>query len=49
MNRVALLRGVNVGRNQRITMADLREQFAAAGHGEVQTVGQSGNVALREP
>jgi uncharacterized protein (DUF1697 family) len=46
VNRVALLRGVNVGRNQRITMADLRETFASAGHGEVQTIGQSGNVVF---
>jgi uncharacterized protein (DUF1697 family) len=46
VNRVALLRGVNVGRNQRITMADLRESLAAAGHGEVKTVGQSGNVVF---
>lgn len=46
MNRVALLRGVNVGRNRRIGMAELREQLGAAGHGEVRTVGQSGNVAF---
>jgi uncharacterized protein (DUF1697 family) len=46
VNRIALLRGVNVGRNQRISMADLREKLEAAGHGEVKTVGQSGNVVF---
>jgi uncharacterized protein (DUF1697 family) len=46
VNRVALLRGVNVGRNRRIAMADLRRQLEAAGHGEVKTVGQSGNVVF---
>lgn len=46
MNRVALLRGVNVGRNQRIGMAHLRQRLLDGGYGEVRTVGQSGNVVF---
>jgi len=44
MNRVALLRGINVGPSSRIAMADLRELFAAEGCTSVQTLLQSGNV-----
>jgi uncharacterized protein (DUF1697 family) len=44
---VALLRGINVGRNKRIGMADLRAALAGAGFAEVRTVLQSGNVVLR--
>jgi uncharacterized protein (DUF1697 family) len=43
---VALLRGINVGRNRRIKMADLREALTAAGFGRVRTLLQSGNVVL---
>jgi uncharacterized protein (DUF1697 family) len=43
---VALLRGINVGRNRRIRMADLREALTAAGFGRVRTLLQSGNVVL---
>ena len=43
---VALLRGVNVGRNRRVRMADLRAALSAAGAGEVRTLLQSGNVVL---
>jgi uncharacterized protein (DUF1697 family) len=46
---VALLRGINVGRNRRIKMADLREALAAAGFGRVRTLLQSGNVVLDAP
>jgi uncharacterized protein (DUF1697 family) len=46
---VALLRGINVGRNKRIKMADLREALTAAGFGRVRTVLQSGNVVLDAP
>lgn len=46
---VALLRGINVGRNRRIKMADLREALTAAGFGRVRTVLQSGNVVLDAP
>ncbi len=43
---VALLRGVNVGGNRKLSMAELRETLAAAGYGEVRTHLQSGNVLL---
>ncbi len=43
---VALLRGVNVGGNARIRMADLREIVASLGHGDVATYIQSGNVVF---
>ena len=46
---VALLRGVNVGRNRRMKMADLREALTAAGFGRVRTLLQSGNVVLDAP
>ena len=41
---VALLRGINVGGNNIIKMADLKACFAAAGFGNVATYIQSGNV-----
>jgi uncharacterized protein (DUF1697 family) len=41
---VALLRGINVGRAKRVSMADLRAAFASLGYTDVQTVLQSGNV-----
>lgn len=43
---VALLRGINLGRNRRVAMADLRSALAEAGFGAVRTLGQSGNVVL---
>jgi uncharacterized protein (DUF1697 family) len=43
---IALLRGVNVGRNRRISMAELRRTLEQAGYGEVRTHGQSGNVVF---
>jgi uncharacterized protein (DUF1697 family) len=43
---VALLRGINVGRAKRVSMADLRDVFIALGYGDVQTVLQSGNVVF---
>ncbi len=43
---VALLRGVNVGGNARIRMADLREVVGSLGHGDVATYIQSGNVVF---
>jgi uncharacterized protein (DUF1697 family) len=46
---VALLRGINVGRNRRIKMADLREALTDAGFGRVRTLLQSGNVVLDAP
>ncbi len=41
---VALLRAVNVGRTNRITMADLRAAFVEAGHADAVTHIQTGNV-----
>jgi uncharacterized protein (DUF1697 family) len=46
MRQVALLRGINIGANNRIAMPALREAFAGAGFGEVRTYLQSGNVVL---
>ena len=43
---VALLRGINVGRNKRIGMADLRAALEEAGFADVATLGASGNVVL---
>ena len=44
---VALLRGVNVGGKNRISMADLSALFVKAGCADVETYIQSGNVAFR--
>jgi len=41
---VALVRGINVGGKNLVSMADLADAFRDAGHGEVTTHGQSGNV-----
>ncbi|BAL87593.1 hypothetical protein AMIS_23730 [Actinoplanes missouriensis 431] len=47
MTRYAvLLRGINVGRNRRIAMADLRELLTGAGYANVATLLQSGNAVL---
>lgn len=43
---VALLRGVNVGRANRISMARWRELLEAAGMSEVRTLLQSGNAVV---
>lgn len=43
---VALLRGINVGRNKRVTMADLRALLESLGYDEVRTHGQSGNAVF---
>jgi uncharacterized protein (DUF1697 family) len=47
--RVALLRGINVGRAKRIAMADLREIFEDLGYADVQTMLNSGNVVFSVP
>lgn len=44
---LALLRGINVGRANRIAMADLRALVTDLGHEEVATYLQSGNVVFR--
>ena len=41
---VALLRGINVGGNNKVPMADLRALVASLGHTAVSTYIQSGNV-----
>ncbi len=43
---VALLRGINVGGNAKIAMADLRKLITSLGHGDVATYIQSGNVVF---
>ena len=43
---VALLRGINVGRHRRVSMADVTDAFAAAGATEATTYLQSGNVVF---
>lgn len=47
--QIALLRGINVGKTKRIGMAALRDALAEAGHGEVRTHLQSGNLVLDSP
>ncbi|MBC7678250.1 MAG: DUF1697 domain-containing protein, partial [Pseudorhodobacter sp.] len=41
-----LLRAVNVGRNNRVAMADLRGLLEGLGHTDVQTVLNSGNAVF---
>lgn len=43
---VVLLRGINFGSHRRIAMADLRALLSGAGHADVRTHLQSGNVVL---
>jgi uncharacterized protein (DUF1697 family) len=44
--QIALLRGINVGSNNRIAMPALRELLTEAGFTNVRTYVQSGNIAL---
>jgi uncharacterized protein (DUF1697 family) len=44
---VALLRGINVGGNNRLPMADLRAMMSELGLSDVKTVLQSGNAVFR--
>jgi uncharacterized protein (DUF1697 family) len=46
---VALLRGINVGGNRIIKMADLKAMFEDAGASDVATYIQSGNVVFTHP
>lgn len=46
---VALLRGVNVGGNKRVPMADLRRVLTRLGYGDVSTLLNSGNAAFTAP
>ncbi|WP_405775885.1 DUF1697 domain-containing protein [Streptomyces sp. NBC_00859] len=46
-NRYALLlRGINVGGNRKVPMADLRELLTGLGHGDVRTYLNSGNAVF---
>ncbi|MEJ2346973.1 MAG: DUF1697 domain-containing protein [Gammaproteobacteria bacterium] len=42
----ALIRGINVGRANRVPMADLRRVVAGLGYAEVRTLLNSGNVVF---
>lgn len=44
--RIALIRGINVGRAKRVPMAELRALVAELGYGEVRTLLNSGNVVF---
>jgi len=46
---IALLRGINVGGQHKVAMADLRALFADAGGEDVTTYIQSGNVVFTHP
>jgi uncharacterized protein (DUF1697 family) len=43
---IALLRGINVGGNKKLPMADLRSVLAGLGHTDVRTLLQSGNAVF---
>ena len=45
-NRIALLRGINLGSTNRVSMPELRALLERAGHEDVQTLVQSGNVVF---
>ena len=47
--RVALLRGINVGKAKRIAMAELRALVESLGYGDVRTLLNSGNVVFSAP
>jgi uncharacterized protein (DUF1697 family) len=44
--QIALLRGINVGKHNRIAMPALREHLGALGYAEVRTLIASGNIVL---
>ena len=45
-NRIALLRGINIGPRQRVSMPELRALMEELGHKDVETLVQSGNVVF---
>ena len=45
-NRIALLRGINIGPRQRVKMPELRALIERLGHTNVETLVQSGNVVF---
>ena len=46
---VAFLRGINVGGHHKVPMADLKEEMAALGFSEVETLLNSGNIIFSSP
>jgi uncharacterized protein (DUF1697 family) len=46
---IALLRGINVGGNKKVKMAELREMLSGLGMEAPQTLLQSGNAVFRSP
>ncbi len=46
---IALLRGINLGRNRKVGMADLREVARSIGHADARTWIQSGNLLFSSP
>jgi len=46
MKQIVMLRGINLGPNRRVSMAELRKLLGAAGYEDVRTYVQSGNVVL---
>ncbi len=44
---IALIRGINVGKNKRVAMADLRDMMIDLGHTNVRTLLNSGNVVFQ--
>jgi uncharacterized protein (DUF1697 family) len=46
---VAFLRAINLGKNRKLPMAEVRSCLESAGYGEVATHIQTGNVLLRSP
>jgi uncharacterized protein (DUF1697 family) len=49
MTYVALLRGINLGARNKVSMADLRKLFVTLGAEDVRTYVQSGNVVFKGP
>jgi len=45
-NRIAFLRGINIGPRQRVSMPELRALIEGLGYTDVQTLVQSGNVVF---
>lgn len=46
---MALIRGINVGKNKRVAMSDLRKLVTGLGYGDVRTLLNSGNVVFTVP
>lgn len=49
MRYVAFIRGINVGGNKKLPMADLRASLASLGYTEIATYIQSGNAVFTSP